>query len=201
MKIGYARVSSDDQNLERQLIELSNAGVEKTFREKESGKNIIDRPAFIEMMEFAREGDILVFESFERMGRNYDEMKETIREIDNRGMQLVVLAMPNLGKPTGDPLVDKLIRNILVEVMSWVAQREREEILRKQKQGIAIAKSKGAYKGSKPQYSATSRDPQKRFIYRKIVEMIKEGRSVKKIAEETGTNRQLVYRIKQRDDL
>ena len=74
MLVGYARVSSDDQNLDRQLEEFKRAGVEKIFVEKKSGKNISDRTEFNKMLSFVREGDTLVFESLDRMGRNSDEI-------------------------------------------------------------------------------------------------------------------------------
>ncbi|HBA0119129.1 TPA: recombinase family protein, partial [Enterococcus faecium] len=78
MLVGYARVSSDDQNLERQLEEFKKIGVEKVFAEKKSGRNTVERPEFNKMLSFVREGDTLVFESLERLGRNSDEILETV---------------------------------------------------------------------------------------------------------------------------
>ncbi|HHA5501626.1 TPA: helix-turn-helix domain-containing protein, partial [Enterococcus faecium] len=98
----------------------------------------------------------------------------------------------------GDPNLEKLVRSLVINIFSWTAQNEREEIKRKQKQGIAIAKKKGVYKGKPYEYSSTAKNPQKRFIYNEIVRMLGEGVPIKRIAEKTGTNRNLVYRIKKR---
>lgn len=201
MLVGYARVSSEDQNLERQLKEFQKLGVEKIFTEKKSGKNIKDRPEFNEMLNFVREGDTLVFESLERLGRNSDEILETVSFIDKNGMSLMVLNLPILDTKFGDPNLEKLVRSLVISIFSWTAQNEREEIKRKQKQGIDIAKSRGVYKGKPLEYSPTCKDPQKRFIYNEIVNKLKLGVPIKKIAEETGTNRNLVYRIKNRINL
>jgi DNA invertase Pin-like site-specific DNA recombinase len=198
MLVGYARVSSDDQNLERQLEEFRKIGVEKVFAEKKSGRNTVERPEFNKMLSFVREGDTLVFESLERLGRNSDEILETVSFIDKNGMGLMVLNLPILDTKFGDPNLEKLVRSLVINIFSWTAQNEREEIKRKQKQGIAIAKKKGVYKGKPYEYSSTAKNPQKRFIYNEIVRMLGEGVPIKRIAEKTGTNRNLVYRKKKR---
>jgi DNA invertase Pin-like site-specific DNA recombinase len=199
MLVGYARVSSDDQNLERQLEEFRKIGVEKSILlKKKSGRNTVERPEFNKMLAFVREGDTLVFESLERLGRNSDEILDTVSFIDKNGMGLMVLNLPILDTKFGDPNLEKLVRSLVISIFSWTAQNEREEIKRKQKQGIAIAKKKGIYKGKPYEYSSTAKNPQKRFIYSEIVRMLGEGVPIKQIAEKTGTNRTLVYRIKNR---
>lgn len=198
MLVGYARVSSDDQNLERQFEEFKKIGVEKIFAEKKSGKNTIDRPEFSKMMSFVREGDTIVFESLERLGRNSDEILDTVSFIDKNNMGLMVLNLPILDTKFGDQNLEKLVRSLVISIFSWTAQNEREESKRKQKQGIEIAKRKGVYRGKPYEYSSTAKNPQKRFIYNEIVRMLEEGVPIKRIAEKTGTNRTLVYRIKDR---
>lgn len=198
MLVGYARVSSDDQNLDRQLEEFSKIGVTKIFSEKKSGKNTSERPEFKKMMAFVREGDTLVFESLERLGRNSEEILDTVSFIDKHGMSLMVLNLPILDTKFGDPNLEKLVRSLVISIFSWTAQNEREEIKRKQQQGIEIAKKKGVYKGKPYEYSATARNPQKRFIYNEIVRMLGDSVPIMQIAEKTGTNRSLVYRIKNR---
>lgn len=198
MLVGYARVSSDGQNLERQFEEFKKVGVEKIFAEKKSGKNTIDRPEFGKMMAFVREGDTIVFESLERLGRNSDEILDTVSYLDKNGMGLMILNLPILDTKFGDPNLEKLVRSLVISIFSWTAQNEREENKRKQKQGIEIAKRKGIYKGKPYEYSPTAKNPQKRFIYNEIVRMLGEGIPIKQIAEKTGTNRSLVYRIKER---
>lgn len=198
MLVGYARVSSDDQNLDRQLEEFKKIGVEKVFAEKKSGKNTSERTEFNKMLNFVREGDTIVFESLERLGRNSDEILDTVSFIDKNGMRLMILNLPILNTRFGDENLEKLVRSLVISILSWTAQNEREEIRRKQKQGIEIAKRKGIYKGKPYEYSSTAKNPQKRFIYNEIVRMLADGVPIKQIAERTGTNRSLVYRIKNR---
>lgn len=198
MLVGYARVSSDDQNLDRQLEEFKKIGVEKVFAEKKSGKNTSERTEFNKMLNFVREGDTIVFESLERLGRNSDEILDTVSFIDKNGMRLMILNLPILNTKFGDENLEKLVRSLVIGILSWTAQNEREEIRRKQKQGIEIAKRKGIYKGKPYEYSSTAKNPQKRFIYNEIVRMLADGVPIKQIAERTGTNRSLVYRIKNR---
>ena len=198
MLVGYARVSSDDQNLDRQLEEFKKIGVEKVFAEKKSGKNTSERTEFNKMLNFVREGDTIVFESLERLGRNSDEILDTVSFIDKNGMRLMILNLPILNTKFGDENLEKLVRSLVISILSWTAQNEREEIRRKQKQGIEIAKRKGIYKGKPYEYSPTAKNPQKRFIYNEIVRMLADGVPIKQIAEKTGTNRSLVYRIKNR---
>ena len=198
MLVGYARVSSDDQNLDRQLEEFKKIGVEKVFAEKKSGKNTSERTEFNKMLNFVREGDTIVFESLERLGRNSDEILDTVSFIDKNGMRLMILNLPILNTKFGDENLEKLVRSLVISILSWTAQNEREEIRRKQKQGIEIAKRKGIYKGKPYEYSSTAKNPQKRFIYNEIVRMLADGVPIKQIAERTGTTRSLVYRIKNR---
>ena len=191
-------MSSDDQNLDRQLQEFKKIGVEKVFAEKKSGKNASERTEFNKMLKFVREGDTIVFESLERLGRNTDEILDTVSFIDKNAMSLMILNLPILNTKFGDENLEKLVRRLVISILSWTAQNEREEIRRKQKQGIAIAKRKGIYKGKPYEYSPTAKNPQKRFIYNEIVRMLADGVPIKQIAEKTGTNRSLVYRIKNR---
>lgn len=196
MKIGYARVSSKDQNLERQIRALEKAGAEKIFKEKKSGKNIEDRKELQQALEFVREGDIFIIDSLERLGRNYDDIINNVRKLDQEDVSLIVLNMPILNQNLGDPLLQKFIRNFIIQLLSWVAESERLESRRKQLQGIKIAKENGIYKGRPVKYSANAKNPQDRLTYKEIVIMLQEEQPIKKIAEETGVTRDTVYRIK-----
>ena len=168
MLVGYARVSSDDQNLDRQLQEFKKIGVEKVFAEKKSGKNASERTEFNKMLKFVREGDTIVFESLERLGRNTDEILDTVSFIDKNAMSLMILNLPILNTKFGDENLEKLVRRLVISILSWTAQNEREEIRRKQKQGIAIAKRKGIYKGKPYEYSPTAKNPQKDLFIMKL---------------------------------
>ncbi|OJF96205.1 recombinase family protein [Alkalibacterium sp. 20] len=196
MKVGYARVSTTEQNLDRQLEALENAGAEKLFQEKISGKNTIDRVELKEALQFLREKDILIVESLDRLGRNYDDIIQIVQELDQKEIGLMVLNLPILNQELGDPNLQKLIRNMIVQLLSWTAENEREEIKRKQQQGIEIAKKKGYYKGRPLKYSANAINPKDRMTYQVIVSKLQLDEPIKKIAEETGVTRDTVYRIK-----
>ncbi|EAG2961865.1 recombinase family protein, partial [Listeria monocytogenes] len=196
MKIGYARVSSTDQNLDRQMEALERAGAEKIFQEKMSGKSMTERLELKKALQFIREKDILIVESLDRLGRNYDDIVQMVQQLDQKEIGLIILNLPILNQEMGDPNLQKLIRNMIVQLLSWTAQNEREEIKRKQRQGIEIAKRKGHYKGRPVKYSAEAKDPRDRMTYHVIVNKLKQEEPIKKIAENTGVTRDTVYRIK-----
>lgn len=196
MKVGYARVSTTDQNLDRQIEALEQAGAEKIFQEKMSGKSMTERLELQKSLQFLREKDTLIVESLDRLGRNYDDIVQTVQKLDQKEVGLIVLNLPILNQEMGDPNLQKLIRNMIVQLLSWTAQNEREEIKRKQRQGIEIAKRKGHYKGRPVKYSAEAKNPRDRMIYHVIVNKLKQEEPIKKIAEETGVTRDTVYRIK-----
>jgi len=196
MKVGYARVSTTDQNLDRQIEALEQAGAEKIFQEKMSGKSMTERLELQKALQFLREKDTLIVESLDRLGRDYDDIVQTVQKLDQKEVGLIVLNLPILNQEMGDPNLQKLIRNMIVQLLSWTAQNEREEIKRKQRQGIEIAKRKGHYKGRPVKYSAEAKDPRDRMIYHVIVNKLKQEEPIKKIAEETGVTRDTVYRIK-----
>lgn len=196
MKVGYARVSTTDQNLDRQIEALEQAGAEKIFQEKMSGKSMTERLELQKALQFLREKDTLIVESLDRLGRNYDDIVQTVQKLDQKEVGLIVLNLPILNQEMGDPNLQKLIRNMIVQLLSWTAQNEREEIKRKQRQGIEIAKRKGHYKGRPVKYSAEAKNPRDRMIYHVIVNKLKQEEPIKKVAEETGVTRDTVYRIK-----
>ena len=196
MKVGYARVSSADQTLDRQLGELKQAGAEKIFQERLSGKNITDRVELLQALQFLREKDVLVVESLDRLGRNYAEIVQIVQKLDHKKIGLQILNMPILNQDLGDPNLQMLIRNMIIQILSWASQNEREEIKRKQKQGIVIAKEKGHYKGRPVKYASDAKNPKDRMTYHVIVNKLKLEEPIKKIAEDTGVTRDTVYRIK-----
>ena len=196
MRVGYARVSSMDQNLDRQIEALKKAGAEKIFEEKMSGKSMTEREELQMALQFLREKDVLIVESLDRLGRNYDDIVHIVQRLDRKEIGLKVLNLPILNQELGDPNLQKLIRNMIVQLLSWTAQNEREEIQRKQRQGIEIAKRKGHYKGRPVKYSTDAKDPRDRMTYHVIVNKLKREEPIKKIAEDTGVTRDTVYRIK-----
>lgn len=196
MIVGYARVSSIDQNLERQLEILKTFGVEKIFTEKQSGKSVGNRPVFQEALNFVRMGDRFLVESIDRLGRNYDEIIETVSYLKEKDVQLMITSLPMMNEVIGNPLLDKLMKDLIVQILAMVSEQERNESKRRQAQGIQIAKEKGVYKGRPLLYSPNAKDPQKRVIYHRVVEMLERGQAISRIAKEVNITRQTVYRIK-----
>lgn len=155
MNVGYVRVSSKDQNPERQIEKMKSLMSDERFLfvEKESGKNFTDRPKYQAMKLALREGDVLYVDSIDRLGRNYEAVKEEWRELTRQiKADVVALDMPDLFdsrkfKEQGE--VGKLLEDQMLSLLAWVADQERQKIRKRQKEGIAIAKEKGAYKGRK----------------------------------------------------
>ena len=142
---GYARVSTRTQNEDRQLIALREFGVaaKDIVVEKQSGKNF-DRPLYQALVKLFRPGDILVVKSIDRLGRNYDEILEQWSVITKkRKAAIVVLDMPLLDTRQGRDLTGTLIADIVLQLLSYVAQTERENIRQRQAEGIAAAKERG----------------------------------------------------------
>jgi DNA invertase Pin-like site-specific DNA recombinase len=196
MIIGYARVSSTDQNLERQLDNLKTFGVEKIFTEKQSGKSVENRPVFQEALNFVRMGDRFVVESIDHLGRDYDEIIETVSYLKEEDVQLMITSLPMMNEVIGNPLLDKFMKDLIVQILAMVSEQERNESKCRQAQGIQVVKDKGVYKERPLIYSLNAKDPQKRIIYHRVIEMLEEGKAISKIAKEVNITRQTVYRIK-----
>ncbi|WP_282802550.1 recombinase family protein [Secundilactobacillus kimchicus] len=203
MKVGYARVSTRIQNLARQLEALKKAQVEKIFQEKMSGKNQ-DRPELIKLLNFIREGDEVVVLDLDRLGRNMNDIKNILETIKNKGATTSILNLPSF-EGINDPNLRSLLNSLIIDLYSYIAQNERENILQRQREGIAVAKSKGLYKGRPTKYSADARNPHDRYIYHQIVDRLMnrqngERISVTQIAKELGVARKTIYNIKYRLD-
>ena len=149
---GYIRVSSRDQNTDRQLIAMRKFGIEdrNIFTDKQSGKDF-DRPAYRRLVRKMRAGDVLVIKSIDRLGRNYDEILEQWRLLTKKKeAAIVVLDMPLLDTRRGRDLTGTLIADIVLQLLSYVAQTEREFIRQQQAEGIAAAKVRGVRFGRPP---------------------------------------------------
>ena len=144
-KYGYIRGSSKDQNIDRQLIALSYYEIPRNhlYIDKQSGKDF-DRPAYQRMLKRLKRGDKLYIEELDRLGRNYDEIIEQWRLITKeKGADIVVLDMPVLDTGSYKDLIGNLICDLVLQILSFVAQSEREKIRRRQAEGIAAAKARG----------------------------------------------------------
>ena len=142
---GYVRVSSLDQNEDRQMIELQRKNIPERniYMDKLSGKNF-ERPAYKRLFKKLKQGDLLYIMSIDRLGRNYVEIQEQWRILTKeKGIDIVVLDMPLLDTRTGKDLMGTFISDLVLQILSFVAQNERENIKKRQAQGIAAAKARG----------------------------------------------------------
>ena len=145
MDYGYARVSTREQNEERQLIALRAFGLadKDIYLDKQSGKDF-DRRGYRRLLCKLKDGDTLVIKSIDRLGRNYEEILEQWRIITKeKGVAIVVLDMPLLDTRQNRDLTGTLIADIVLQLLSYVAQTEREFIRQRQTEGIAAAKARG----------------------------------------------------------
>ena len=146
---GYIRVSSVDQNEARQVIELTRYGIieKNIYMDKLSGKDF-NRPQYQRLKKRLREGDVLVVKSIDRLGRNYEEIQNEWRQIVKEiKADIVVIDMPILDTRTNKDLIGTLISDIVLQLLSYVAQSERENIRQRQAEGIAAAKAQGKHLG------------------------------------------------------
>lgn len=142
---GYVRVSSRDQNADRQLLALSAVPVspENIFVDKKSGKNF-DRPQYQKLMKRLKAGDLLYILSIDRLGRNYEEIQNQWRVLTKEmGVDICVIDMPLLDTRKGKDLMGTFIADLVLQILSFVAQNEREYIRKRQAEGILAAKARG----------------------------------------------------------
>ena len=149
---GYIRVSSTDQNEERQVVAMKEVNVpsENMYIDKQSGKDF-DRPNYRKLVSELQAGDLLYILSIDRLGRNYEDIQKQWRILTKEiGVDICVIDMPLLDTRNGKDLMGTFIADIVLQILSFVAQSERENIKRRQAEGIAAAKAKGIKFGRKP---------------------------------------------------
>jgi DNA invertase Pin-like site-specific DNA recombinase len=142
---GYGRVSSTEQNADRQVLRLRGVGVaeKNIFIDKQSGKDF-ERPQYKKLMKKLKPGDLLYVLSIDRLGRNYVEIQEQWRILTKeKGVDIIVIDMPLLNTRNGKDLLGTFIADLVLQILSFVAQTERENIKTRQAQGIAAAKLRG----------------------------------------------------------
>lgn len=193
-KIGYARVLSKEQNVERQFELLERAGVIKFFSDKLSGKDN-NRPKLQEMLNYIREDDIIVVAELDRLGRNNKEVTSVMNQIQDKGATLEILNMPSLSG-IQDGNLRRVLNNLIIELLKYTAENERKQIRERQRHGIELAEEKGKYKGRPLAYSADSTDKQKCVTYEKIVEMLEKDVPITQISKELDVARNTIYRIR-----
>jgi DNA invertase Pin-like site-specific DNA recombinase len=175
-RIGYVRVSSFDQNPERQLEQIQ---VDKVFTDKASGKDT-RRPQLDALLEFAREGDTIVVHSMDRLARNLDDLRRLVRELTKRGVRIEFIKEHLTFSGEDSP-----ISNLLLSVMGAFAEFERSLIKERQREGIALAKKRGVYRGRK-----------KSLTPEKVAELRRRangGEKKAQLAREVGISRETLY--------
>lgn len=197
MKFGYARVSSKDQNLARQIEALTNAGCKRIFQEKQSGKNIQDRLELNKLLNTIHEEDIVVVLSLDRLSRNSADIKILLSQIERKGATFDILDLPSFSG-VEDLNLRRLLNNLVIDLMSYIAEHERAKIRERQAEGIKLAKERGAFIGKQLEYGPNAVNPQKRAIYHAIVKSLQLGESISYIARMNNVSRSTVYRIKRR---
>lgn len=165
---GYVRVSSREQNEDRQMIALGDMDVprENIFVDKQSGKDF-NRPRYKRLLRLLREDDILYIKSIDRLGRNYEEILEQWRFLTKKKrIDIVVLDMPLLDTRRGKDLMGTFLSDIVLQVLSFVAENERKNIRERQKEGIEAAKLRGVRFGRPAKELPENFD----MIYKRFVE-------------------------------
>lgn len=197
MIIGYARVSSRDQNLARQIKDLKENGCEMIFEEKQSAKDFA-RPVYEEMKRKLRFGDVLIVHDLSRLGRNKEGIKNEWEYFISNNIDIYVLNLPILDTRKYKDLegVGKLVSDLVLSLFSWLVEEERLRIRTAQRGGIEIAKKEGKFKGRPIRYRADAKNPRDRMTYDQIVSRLRKGESVMDIKRYTGVSRTTIYKIK-----
>ena len=192
---GYIRVSSTDQNEDRQRLALSEMGVpaENLFTDKQSGKDF-NRPQYKRLVRKLRPGDLLYVLSIDRLGRSYGEIQDQWRALTKDiGADICVIDMPLLDTRSGKDLMGTFIADLVLQILSYVAQAERENIRKRQAEGIAAAKARGV------QFGPDRTPPPPTFRAAKTA--YRSGRlTLREAAQLAGMKKTTFYRQCQRED-
>lgn len=201
MIFGYARVSSKNQNLSRQLQELKEYGCDRIYQEKQSGKDL-ERPVYKEMRSKMRFGDVLVVHDLSRFGRNKQEIIDEWEALVKEEIDIVVLNIPILDTRKYKELegVGQLVSDLVLTLLSWMVEEERTRIRAAQREGIEIAKRQGKFRGGKKKYHKDAKGKD-RVIYEEVVRCLNENISVMDIHRKTGLSRNTIYSIKREIEL
>lgn len=175
--IGYARVSTEVQDLAAQLEQLKAEGVDKVFKEKASGVKQ-DRPELAKMIDYAREGDTVVVCKLDRIARSTKHLLEIVEALETKKVSFRVL---NINLDTSTPT-----GKLMLSMLAAIGQFEREMMLERQREGIRLAKTAGKYAGRKPTARAQAA---------KVMELIGQGKTKQAVADEIGIGVASVYRI------
>ena len=182
-RIGYVRVSSFDQNPERQLEDVP---LDKVFADKASGKDT-QRPELAALLSFAREGDAVVVHSMDRLARNLDDLRRLVQGLTRRGVRIEFVKEQLTF--TGE---DSPMANLMLSVMGAFAEFERALLRERQREGIALAKKRGAYRGRRRALSPEQTT--------KLRQRVAAGEKKATLARELGVSRETLYQYLRTDD-
>lgn len=175
-RIGYVRVSTFDQNPDRQLDDLK---LDKVFTDKASGKDT-KRPQLNALLEFVREGDTVVIHSMDRLARNLDDLRSLVQQLTSKGVAIEFMKEHLTFTNEATPMA-----NLMLSVMGAFAEFERSLIKERQREGIELAKKRGAYKGRKKSLSATQ--------IKEVKGRVSSGEAKASLAREFGISRETLY--------
>ena len=181
-RIAYVRVSTDDQRTDRQVSELDKLGIDKWFVEQASGKNT-ERDELMKMLDYVREGDDVFVFSMDRLARNLENLLSLVSGLTKKGVGVHFLKEKMDFEPDGSA---SPMARLMLSMMGAFAEFERALILERQREGIALAKKRGAYKGRKPVMEAGSVGEARRLLA--------EGLPVTRVAKRLGVSRSTLYR-------
>jgi len=175
-RIGYVRVSTVEQNPDRQLEGLP---LDFTYTDRASGRDA-NRPELQNLMKFAREGDTVIVHSMDRLARNLDDLRDTVHKLNGRGIRIEFVKEELTFSGEDSPMV-----TLLLSVMGAFAEFERSLIRERQREGVALAKEKGIYKGRRPTFTDKGRSELRRRV--------EAGESKVQLAKEFGISRETIY--------
>ena len=180
MKVAYIRVSTVEQNEARQMEAMKGFGIDKYFIEKKSGKNTTDRPQLQAMLNFVREGDTVYIHSLDRLARSTQDLLNIVEQLQAKGVELHSdKEAIDSNTPTG---------KLMLTMIAAINQFERENLLERQREGIAIAKEQGKYKGRKQVKPEAWEEAYSKYKAREI-------KSVSELAKVLGISRPTVYKL------
>lgn len=180
MKVAYIRVSTVEQNEARQMEAMKGFGIDKYFIEKKSGKNTTDRPQLQAMLNFVREGDTVYIHSLDRLARSTQDLLNIVEQLQAKGVELHSdKEAIDSNTPTG---------KLMLTMIAAINQFERENLLERQREGIAIAKEQGKYKGRKQVKPEAWEEAYSKYKAREI-------KSISELAKVLGISRPTVYKL------
>ena len=185
MKVAYIRVSTEEQHEARQKEAMKGFGIDKYFIEKKSGKNTEDRPQLQAMLEFVREGDTVYIHSLDRLARSTQDLLNIVEQLQAKGVELHSdKEAIDSNTPTG---------KLMLTMIAAINQFERENLLERQREGIAIAKEQGKYKGRKQLKPEAWEEAYSKYKAREI-------KSVSELAKVLGISRPTVYKLIEQEE-